>query len=336
MLRVKRSTIAFYLAPMFVVVAVITLYPILYTIYLSFTNQDTAYHSAINGYDWIWFENYRNLIFSFNSDLYIVVLLTILYVVVCIALFLAVGLACALALNNQKIRWLPFWRILLIVPWAVPSIITALIWKFLFQDPFGPLDQIAVRLFGPHAEYNFLNHPVSAFIAVVVVNLWLSFSPYTVIILGALQSIPQELYEAASVDGATAWQSFRLITAPLLRPALTPFTILSAIATFQMFNTVWLITQGGPYVSATSRGATEFVMIYIFNKVLGQAAGNAHYGLIAAFSVLLFLILLATTLGTLRATGLIEQPEAESRRPSMLRRLMALRASARPVEEVPA
>lgn len=334
MLRVKRSTIAFYLAPMFLMVAILTLYPILYTIYLSFTNKSLLYHFF--QFDWVWLDNYVKLIFDIHSDFYFVTLLTILYVVVCIALFLVVGMACALALNNQKIRWLPFWRVLLIVPWAVPSIITALIWRFLFQDPFGPINQIAVRVFGPRAEYDFLHHPVSAFIAVVVVNLWLSFSPYTVIILGALQSIPGDLYEAASVDGATSWQSFWRITVPLLRPALTPFTILSAIGTFQMFNTVFLVTGGGPFASATSRGATEFVMIYVYDKIFGATAGNVKYGLIAAYSVLIFIVLLAATLLTLRATNLIEQPEAESRRPSVFRRLMALRPPARPAEEVAA
>ncbi|HEV2238210.1 MAG TPA: sugar ABC transporter permease [Ktedonobacterales bacterium] len=336
MLRVKRSTIAFYLAPMFIVACLVTLTPILYTVYLSFTNRDTLYHSALNGYDWVWLDNYRKLIFNLNSDLYIVILLTLLYVAVCIALFLALGLACALALNNQKIRWLPFWRVVLIVPWAVPSIITALIWRFIFQNPFGPLNQIAVLLFGPHASYSYLDHPVSAFIAVVVVNLWLSFSPYTIIILGALQSIPQELYEAAAVDGATAWQSFRRITAPLLRPALTPFTILSAIATFQMFNTVFLVTTGGPYASATSRGATEFVMIYFYNKVLGNTAGNAKLGFMSAFSVLLFFILLAATMLTLRATNLLASPEGGNHEVRWWKRLRSRLATVQPAKEVQA
>jgi arabinogalactan oligomer / maltooligosaccharide transport system permease protein len=334
MLRVKQSTIAFYLAPMFLMVFLLTLYPILYVFYLSFTNKALLYH--FTDYDWVWLSNYVKLIFDIHSDFYFVTLLTLLYVVVCIVLFLVVGMSCALALNNQKIRWLPFWRVLLIVPWAVPSIITALIWRFLFQDPFGPINQIAVRVFGPHAEFDYLHQPVTAFIAVVVVNLWLSFSPYTVIILGALQSIPQELYEAASVDGATAWQSFWRITAPLLRPALTPFTILSAIGTFQMFNTVFLVTGGGPFASATSRGATEFVMIYVYDKIFGATAGNVHYGLIAAYSVLIFLVLLAATLLTLRTTNLIASPDAETRRPSLLKRLLAARATARPAQEVQA
>jgi arabinogalactan oligomer / maltooligosaccharide transport system permease protein len=332
MLRVKRSTIAFYLTPMFLMVFILTLYPILYTIYLSFTNKSLLYHFF--QYDWVWLENYGKLIFDIHSDFYFVTLLTVLYVVVCIVLFLVIGMACALALNNQKVKWLPFWRVLLIVPWAVPSLITALIWRFLFQDPFGPINQIGVRLFGPHGEFDYLHHPVSAFMAVVVVNLWLSFSPYTVIILGALQSIPQELYEAASVDGATAWQSFWRITAPLLRPALTPFTILSAIGTFQMFNTVFLVTGGGPFASATSRGATEFVMIYVYDKIFGATAGNVKYGLIAAYSVLIFIVLLAATLFTLRATNLIARPDEETRRPNLLKRLMGSRAAAQPAQEV--
>jgi arabinogalactan oligomer/maltooligosaccharide transport system permease protein len=332
MLKVKRSTIAAYLTPMFIVIALITLYPIIYTIYLSFTNKSLFGHFF--NFDFIGLQNYTKLITDVHSDFYFVTLLTILYVVACVATFLIVGVTTALALNNQKIRWLPLWRVILIVPWAVPSIITALIWRFLFQDPFGPFDQILVLLFGHGHDYDFLHQPVSAFIAVVVINLWLSFPAYSIITLGALQSIPQELYEAASVDGATAWQRFRRITLPLLRPALTPYTILNAIFTFQMFNTVFLVTQGGPYASATSRGATEFVLIYVYDKIFGSTAGNVKYGFIAAYSVLIFLVLLAATILTLRATNLI-QPEEGPRRPSLLKRLLA-RGSGRVAQEVQA
>ncbi len=298
MLKVRRTTIFLYLLPMIATIAIINLTPILYTFYLSGTNN-TAFN---NEYKFVGLTNYRDLFFTVNSDLFYVIGLTILYVVACVSLFLIVGMITALALNNQKIKGLAFWRMILLVPWAVPSAITALIWKFLFNYDFGPINQIARVFFGKGFGIPWLLDPVWAFIAVVIVNLWLSYPFFTVVILGALQSVPQELNEAANVDGANSWQRFTNVTLPLLRPAITPAAILSAIGTFQMFNTVYLITQGGPIIDASRPGATTFVMIYMYNQVLGQAAANVHYGRIATFSITIFIIL-GTLTFLARSTG---------------------------------
>ncbi|MBO0781511.1 MAG: sugar ABC transporter permease, partial [Ktedonobacteraceae bacterium] len=287
MLKVRRSTIFFYMLPMLVTIAVINLTPILYTIYLSGTNN-----SLFNDeYKFIGLENYRKLLFTADSDLLFVIGLTVLYVIMCVALFLVVGMLTALALNNQKIKGLAFWRVILLVPWATPYAITALIWKFLFNYDFGPINQIGRIFFGGGFGIPWLTSPIWAFIAVVIVNVWMTYPFFTVVILGALQSVPQEMLEAADVDGASAGQRFFKIVLPLLRPAITPATILSAITTFQMFGTVFLITQGGPITSADKPGATSFVMIYMYNQVLGAAAANIHYAQIASFVVTIFIIL---------------------------------------------
>jgi arabinogalactan oligomer/maltooligosaccharide transport system permease protein len=307
MLRVKRTTILLYMAPMLLVVALITVFPIVYTIYLSFTNK-----SLFNLFDYhfVGLQNYAKQLAGLNGTFYFVIGSTLLYVVACVSLFLIFGLATALALNNPAIRWLPMWRLILVVPWAVPSIVTALIWKFLFHYDFGPFNQILRVFFGPKAGVPWLLEPGWAFFSVVLINLWMSFSPFTIVILGALQSIPKELYESASVDGATAFQRLRAITLPLLRPAITPWTILSAITTFQMFNTVFLVTAGGPYANPLRPGTTEFVMIYMYNRIFADTSGNPHYGQIAAFSVLIFFLLLAATIAALRATNLTQEAQA--------------------------
>lgn len=292
MLRVKRRTIFFFMLPMLGTIAVINLWPIFYTLYLSTTNY-TEFNS--DSYHFIGLGNYQKLIFSLDSDLFPVLWQTILYVVVCVACFLIVGMLTALALNNPKVKGLPFWRIILLLPWAAPSGITALIWKFLFHYDFGPFNQIGRLIFGPKFGIPWLLNPAMAFISVVIVNVWLSYPFFTVVILGALQSIPNELREAARIDGAGAWQHFRRVTLPLLTPALVPAVILSAITTFQMFNTVYLITQGGPIVSALKPGATEFVMVYMYNRILGATVANPHYGFIASFAITLFIILAALT-----------------------------------------
>ncbi len=298
MLAVKRRTIILYLLPMFVTIAIINLSPILYTFYLSITNN-TEFNNA---YDFVGLTNYLKLIFTSNSDLYFVLGQTVLYVIVCVVLFLLIGMLTALALNNPKIKGLAFWRAVLLIPWAAPAAITALIWKFLFNYDFGPINQIGRVFFGKGFGIPWLTDPFWAFVAVVIVNLWLSYPFFTVVILGALQSVPHELNEAASVDGANAFQRFFRVNVPLLRPAITPAAILSAITTFQMFNTVYLITQGGPIVSADKPGATTFVMIYMYNQVLGATAANVHYAQIAAFAITMFLIL-GTITFLARSTG---------------------------------
>lgn len=300
MLRVNRATIAFYLLPMLLAIGLINLFPILYTIYISFTNK-SLFH--LDDYHFVGLKNYSDTLFNLGGDFYYVLGLTVLYVFLCVALFLIIGLATALALNNKDVRWMPFWRLMLILPWAAPSVVTALIWKYLYNYDFGAYNNILRVFFGPQAGIPWVIQPVWAFIAVVIANLWLSYPFFTVVILGALQSVPTELNEAAAVDGANTWQRFSLITLPLLRPAITPAAILSAISTFQMLVTVLLITQGGPIVSATRPGATTFVMIYFYNKLFGDTAGNPKYGTMAAVAVILFIILLAMTILSLRATN---------------------------------
>jgi arabinogalactan oligomer/maltooligosaccharide transport system permease protein len=166
-----------------------------------------------------------------------------------------------------------------------------LIWKFLFNYDFGPINEILRLIFGPRFGIPWLTDPVAAFVAVVIVNVWLSYPFFTVVILGALQSVPRELTEAANVDGANGWQRFWRIKFPLVRPAIAPATILSAITTFQMLTTVYFITQGGPINNPARPGATTFVMIYMYNQVLGATAANIHYGAIASFAITMFIIL---------------------------------------------
>ena len=289
-----------YLSPMIVGVGLISLFPILYNVFISFTNQN-LYH--FRHYSIVGFVNYSKLFQGLDADFFIVLARTFLFVAICIPLFLAVGMAAAMALNHPSVRFKAFWRVALIIPWAVPSYITALVWKFFFNEDFGTLNQI-LRLFaGAKAGLPWLSDPTWAFGSIVLANIWMSYPFFMVVILGALQSIPSELYEAAAVDGAGAWSQFQKITLPLLRPAILPATILSAIVTFNVLNTAYLITKGGPFISAAKPGATDFVMVYAF-RVAFQLF---NYSYIAAFAVVIFFLLFMVTLGSLRFTGLVRE-----------------------------
>ena len=221
--------------------------------------------------------------------------MTVLWTALNVALHVALGLGLALVLNRKHLRGRKIYRLLLIVPWAVPSYITALTWKWLFNTQYGPINAMLAAL--GVAKIDWLGDSVvTNFVANLATNAWLGFPFMMVISLGALQSIPGELYEAAEIDGASHWQQFRHITAPLLRPALFPAIILGTIWTFNAFNVIYLVSGGGPE-HKTDILITE---AYYTFTVLRRT------GLAAAYSVLIFAVLLGYTVITSRRTRATE------------------------------
>lgn len=230
-----------------------------------------------------------------TGDFFIVMFRTTLYVIACMPFFVIVGGILALIMNNDFIRGKGVLRTLLILPWAVPNYITAKIWQFFFRTEQGTINQL-LSIFGIQGPA-WLQQDLLAFIAVVIINIWLSYPFFMTVILGALQAIPAAQYEAADVDGANWWNKLIQITIPLLRPAVMPAIVLSSITTFQMFNTVWLVTGGGPQRGAGKPGATEFVMVHAY-----KVFRTDRYGAIGAFAVVVFLLLFGATLLSMRMT----------------------------------
>jgi arabinogalactan oligomer/maltooligosaccharide transport system permease protein len=208
---------------------------------------------------------------------------TVLWTVANVALHVLIGVLLALVLNRPNLRFKGLYRVLLVIPWAVPSYITALIWKSLLNTQFGAINGLLdvfglepVKWLGPGSSL------LSNFLAALTTNTWLGFPFMMVVTLGALQSIPKELYEAADIDGATRLQKFRMVTLPLLKPALIPAIILGVIWTFNMFNVIYLVTGGAPD-NQTNILVTEAFFAF---KVLDR------FGLAAAYSLLIFVMLL--------------------------------------------
>jgi arabinogalactan oligomer/maltooligosaccharide transport system permease protein len=236
-----------------------------------------------------------------SGDFIMVNVRTLIYVVACMPLFFLLGLVMALILNNQYLRGRAFFRVVLIVPWAASTvaIMTSLIWQFFFRQQ-GTINQILalVNIEGP----TYLNEDVWAFAIVVLVNLWYTYPFFMVVILGGLQAIPNDMYEAAEVDGAGRWKQLTNITLPLLRPAILPAIVLSALTTYKVDAVVWGITQGGPIAGAGQPGATEFVMVHAYKQIFQTQA----FGRMGAFAVILFVALFAATLYSLRFTRITE------------------------------
>jgi len=229
------------------------------------------------------------------GDFFTVFIHTVIYVALCVPLFFLVGLVFALILNTANLKGRTFFRVVLIVPWAASTvaIMMSLVWKFFFQEK-GTINQLLLQI-GITGK-TWLNDPIIAFAIIVIVNVWYSYPFFMVTILGALQSVPVELYEAAEVDGANYWKRLLSITLPLIRPAIVPAIVLSSISTFQMFGTVWAITQGGPSRGAGTPGATDLVMTYGYSQVFQTSA----YARMGAFAVIIFIILFFATLYSMR------------------------------------
>ena len=218
--------------------------------------------------------------------------MTVAWTLINVTLHLVVGLALALLLQDPQLRFKRIYRVLLIVPWAIPNYITALIWKAMFNAEYGLVNR-ALGL----GTFSWFERPWTAFAANLVTNVWLGFPFMMVTALGALQSIPKELYEAADVDGAGRWTKFRSVTLPLLKPALFPAVILGTIWTFNLsFNVIYLVSGGAP------DGATDILVTQAFRYAFEQY----RYGYAAAYATLIFGILLGYTMLTNRITKATE------------------------------
>lgn len=211
---------------------------------------------------------------------------TLVWTVTNLTLHVSIGVALALLLREPWIRLRAVWRALLILPWAVPSYITALIWKSMFHTQFGAINALLGVLSGASqpVQLDWFGSFLTAFSANLITNTWLGFPFMMVITLGALQSIPRDLEEAAEVDGASWWMRFRHVVWPLLVPALVPAILLGSVWTFNMFNVVFLVSAGEP------DGSTEILISEAYRWAFSR--GN-RYGYAAAYAVLIFGVLVA-------------------------------------------
>jgi arabinogalactan oligomer / maltooligosaccharide transport system permease protein len=217
---------------------------------------------------------------------------TIAWTAMNVALHVGIGMGLALLLRDPWMKLKGVYRVLLIVPWAVPNYITALIWKGMFNTELGAINGV-LGLFGMEPVAWF-SHFVTSFAANLCTNTWLGFPFMMVVTLGALQAIPRDLEEAAAVDGAGAWARFRHVTLPLLKPALLPAVILGSVWTFNMFNIIYLVSAGDP------DGSTEILISEAYKWAFER---QSQYGYASAYALMIFGILILYTLVTKKVTG---------------------------------
>ncbi|MBC7231935.1 MAG: sugar ABC transporter permease [Chloroflexi bacterium] len=293
-----------YLLPGLTAMVVTTFIPAVVSIILAFTN-----YSVLHLQDWkfIGLRNFEKIILgSKRSEFIGVFTWTVTWAVLATLLAFLTGLGLALLLNNRKLRERNLYRTILILPWAMPSTITILAWAGLLSTSFGPINRTLIQL--GFKAVPWLSNPFWAKVSCMIVNLWIGFPFMMVACLGALQSIPDELYEVAKMDGAGSWQLFRHITFPLLRDATLPLLISGFAFQFTNFGVIYLLTGGGPYTNPASlAGATDLLATYMYKMAF--SSNDRDYALAAANGMLIFLIVGSLTVVNSWLTGAFREVE---------------------------
>jgi arabinogalactan oligomer / maltooligosaccharide transport system permease protein len=308
--RAEARTAYMYLLPAFLVMGVITFYPMLYQVYMSFTDfglKNLRVNSAPPTF--VGLQNYLNILrnnvpisgFSFWGTLGFNLWWAFSNVIIHVVL----GVLIAVMLNTEGLWFKRFYRAIYVLPVVIPALIIATVWRVMWDADNGPINTLLSTVSGwfgggpLHIRWlDSYDLPVAwiplplSYYAMLVTNIWLGWPLNAVVATGALQSIPKELYEAAEIDGASGTQQFLNITVPLLRPAMLPAAVYGFVTTFNLFHISYFLSGGGP------EHRTELLVTWVY-RIVNE---NKLYGLASAFAVYMFFILLGLTLITNRLT----------------------------------
>jgi arabinogalactan oligomer / maltooligosaccharide transport system permease protein len=224
---------------------------------------------------------------------------TVVFSLMSVLLSFGLGLMLALAFNDVRMRGRRWYRSLIIIPYAIPSFMTALVWRGMLNQQFGVIN----RWLGTNLPW--LDGDWLPYFSILLVNTWLGYPYMFLVCSGALQSIPEDLTEAASVDGAGGIKRFRLITLPLLLVAVAPLLVASFAFNFNNFNIIYLLTEGRPPIQGSTAGRTDILISYVYKLAFAGGRG-VDYGFAAALSVVIFMIVAAISAFSFRFTKTFE------------------------------
>jgi multiple sugar transport system permease protein len=267
--------------PMLFLVALVG-YPLVYGVLLSL--QDRAVGKPAH------FVGLRNFVTDFHDPIFWrVAINTFVYTGVATVLKMVGGLGLALAMN-QDFKFKNIIRALMLLPFIVPTVLSTVAFMWMLDPAFSVINRVLIELGVPKPGPSWLGNPVLAMISVIMINTWRGLPFYGITLLAGLQTVPTELYEAATIDGAGGWQRFRFVTLPVIRPIVMIVTLFSVIFTFADFQLVYVLTHGGP------QNATNLFATYAFD--IGMGAGQLGLGASVALTMLpaLALLIIAITL----------------------------------------
>ncbi len=298
----QNNRLAYYYAlPALFVMALVVVYPFIYNVIISFSNMNLTHFR-----DWqiVGLRSYWQVLTDDTMhlkllgipvpDFWYFFIKTILWTALNILFHVTIGVFLAIILDKD-IKGKTVFRTLLILPWAVPQYITALTWRGMFTSNYGAISLFSEKFFDTQIPW--LTTEWGAFSACLITNIWLGFPFMMIIALGGLQSIPDELYEAAEIDGAAWFHKLKNITIPLLKPVMIPAITLGVIWTFNNFNVVWLVSNGGE-----PSDTTHILVSWVYKSGFTYI----RMGYAAAFSMIIFAILIVFSWNFIKRTKATE------------------------------
>ncbi|MCA1292426.1 sugar ABC transporter permease [Paenibacillus sp. alder61] len=277
-----------------------TVMPIIFMVMLAFTNYSAPKHiPPAMLVDWVGFDTFKNLVAlkTWSHTFYGVLTWTIIWAVLSTVTTYFGGMLVALLINQKGIKFKGLWRTILILPYAIPQMISLLVMRNMFNGQFGPINQY-LEYFGLDG-LPWLTDPFWAKVTVIVVNMWVGIPVSMLLIMGVLTTIPKDLYEAAEVDGATGFQKFRIITLPMILFTTAPILITQFAGNINNFNAIFLLTNGNPVNGDYQyAGSTDLLVTWLYKLTLDQR----KYNMASAVGIIIFLIIASLSIYSYRRT----------------------------------
>ncbi|WP_210610668.1 carbohydrate ABC transporter permease [Priestia flexa] len=294
------------ISPGFVLLVFVVIFPILFVILLAFTNYDLYHSPPAKLVDWVGFKNFIDMatVPIWRETFISVFAWTLIWTFGATTLQVALGIFLAILINQKDLKGKAIIRTVFILPWAVPGFVSILVFAGMFNETFGAINNDILAFLGIEG-INWMTEPLWSRVALIMIQTWLGFPFIFAMTTGVLQSIPEELYEAATVDGATAVQKFTKITLPLVLFATAPILITQYTFNFNNFNVIYLFNAGGPAVSGQTAGSTDILISWIYKLTMT----TQQYGKAAAITMLLSVIVITVALWQFKRTKSFQEED---------------------------
>lgn len=294
------------ITPGFLLLIFVVILPIIFVILLAFTNYDLFHSPPAKLVQWVGMKNFIDI---FSLDLWRKTFLSVLgwtiaWTFIATTLQVALGIFLAVLVNQADLKGKAIIRTIFILPWAVPAFVSILIFSGMFNESFGVINNQLLHMFGI-APMPWMTNAFYTKIALIMIQTWLGFPFIFAMVTGVLQAIPTDLYEAATIDGASVWQKFTKITLPLVLYSTAPIIITQYTFNFNNFNIIYLFNNGGPAISGQNAGGTDILISWIYNLTMT----SSQYGKAAALTMLLSIIVISVALWQFKRTKSFQEED---------------------------
>lgn len=286
--------------PSLIMLIFTVVFPILFSFALAFTNYNLYNSPPAKLVSWVGLETFKNIftVDIWRSTFIDVLGWTVVWTLCATILQVSLGIFLAVVVHQKDVKFKKLIRTILILPWAVPGFVTILIFAGMFNDTFGVINTTILPMLGLSAKPWMTNHNYTR-VALVLIQGWLAFPYIFILTTGVLQSIPDDLYEAAVIDGASAFRKFKDITLPLILMSIAPILITQFTFNFNNFNIIYLFNGGGPAVPGSSAGGTDILVSWIYKLTMQ----SSQYSLAAALTILLSVFVIGIALWQFKKTS---------------------------------